>query len=459
MSQADGRQAHPTWVIDAYRVAQDAGMGRRINTVMQTCFFAISGILPQHEAIAAIKHAVEDLRQGGRRIAELNYRAIDKTLACLHEVSLPEPRRRRPRRRRAARRASSSFIQASPPLIAGKGDALPVSLFPPTAPGRPVPPNTKAQPRLEIPVIGSPAVHQCGKCVFVCPHAAIRQGLPGRTGPRRPRPSSTMAIRSKDYPAGWKMTARWRPRTAPAAAVRGHLPDPRQVERLAQGHQHGRRRRRCGAPRRKLGLLPHPAGLRPQARQARHGAGFDAAGAAVRVLRRLRRLRRDALYPPATQLFGDRMMVANATGCSSIYGGNLPTTPHTTNAEGGGRRGATRCSRTTPSSASACAFATDQLALARARVRLRELAPQVGEELVTRCSMPSRAARPASTSSGNAWPSSRPPGGARHPPAAEALATLADHLVRRSVWIIGGDGWAYDIGFGGLDHVLASGET
>src|SRR5574343_764029 len=199
------------YVIDAYRVALEADMGRRINTVMQTCFFAISGILPQDEAIAAIKHAVEKTYgRKGRRIAELNYRAIDKTLACLHEVAVPNEyiALESEAARRAEQQVSDFVRQLTLPMIAGKGDALPVALFPadgtfPTGTAK----YEKRNLALEIPVLETDLCTQCGKCVFVCPHSAIRaKAFPAELAEAAPAGFKTMAIRSKDYPSGWQIS-------------------------------------------------------------------------------------------------------------------------------------------------------------------------------------------------------------------------------------------------------------
>ena len=197
------------YVIDAYRVAQEADMGRRINTVMQTCFFAISGILPQEQAIAAIKGAVEKTYgHKGRRIAEFNYRAIDRTLACLHAVSVPADDSS-PDEATAPAAAVDDFVRrVTLPLIAGHGDALPVSFFPPdgtwpTGTAR----YEKRNLALQIPVWDEALCTQCGKCVFVCPHSAIRAKVfPADAVAGAPATFKHVPARSKDYPAGSRMS-------------------------------------------------------------------------------------------------------------------------------------------------------------------------------------------------------------------------------------------------------------
>ena len=450
-------------VIDAYRVAQDAGMGRRINTVMQTCFFAISGILPQHEAIAAIKHAVEKTYgRKGRRIAELNYRAIDKTLACLHEVSLPQSHdgAAPEAQARSAQQASEFVRRLTLPLIAGKGDALPVSLFPadgtwPTGTAK----YEKRNLALQIPVIESELCTQCGKCVFVCPHAAIRvKAYPAELASEAPASFKQMAIRSKDYPAGWKMTYQVAPEDCTGCTLCVDIcpiRDKSNVSRKAINMAEQAPLRASEAENWDF-FLTLPDYDRKLAKRATVPGSmllaplFEFSGACVGC-------GETPYIRLATQLFGDRMMVANATGCSSIYGGNLPTTPYTTNAEGRGPAWSNSLFEDNAEFGLGMRLATDQLASA-ARVRLRELAPQVGEELVDALLDAEQGSEAGIHEQRQRVAELKARLAALATPAAEALATLADHLVRRSVWIIGGDGWAYDIGFGGLDHVLASGE-
>ena len=450
-------------VIDAYQVAQDAGMGRRINTVMQTCFFAISGILPQHEAIAAIKHAVEKTYgRKGRRIAELNYRAIDKTLACLHEVSLPQSHdgAAPEAQARSAQQASEFVRRLTLPLIAGKGDALPVSLFPadgtwPTGTAK----YEKRNLALQIPVIESELCTQCGKCVFVCPHAAIRvKAYPAELASEAPASFKQMAIRSKDYPAGWKMTYQVAPEDCTGCTLCVDIcpiRDKSNVSRKAINMAEQAPLRASEAENWDF-FLTLPDYDRKLAKRATVPGSmllaplFEFSGACVGC-------GETPYIRLATQLFGDRMMVANATGCSSIYGGNLPTTPYTTNAEGRGPAWSNSLFEDNAEFGLGMRLATDQLASA-ARVRLRELAPQVGEELVDALLDAEQGSEAGIHEQRQRVAELKARLAALATPAAEALATLADHLVRRSVWIIGGDGWAYDIGFGGLDHVLASGE-
>ncbi|MBS0542538.1 MAG: pyruvate:ferredoxin (flavodoxin) oxidoreductase, partial [Proteobacteria bacterium] len=335
-------------VIDAYKVADEAGMGRRINTVMQTCFFAISGILPQEQAIAAIKRAVEKTYgRKGRRIAELNCGAIDTTVARLHQVEVPAaldasaPETRAAAGRRVIEiKALNDFTRnVTLPLIAGKGDALPVSLLPvdgtwPTGTAR----FEKRNLALQLPVWEEDLCTQCGKCVFVCPHSAIRAKVfPAELAAAAPPTFKHVPARSKDYPAGSHMSYQVAPEDCTGCTLCVDvcpIRDKSNVSRKALNMADQAPLRApeaenwaffLGLPDRdprdaKRGTIPGSMLLSPY---------FEFSGACVGC-------GETPYIRLATQLFGDRMMVANATGCSSIYGGNLPTTPYTTDAHGRG---------------------------------------------------------------------------------------------------------------------------
>jgi pyruvate-ferredoxin/flavodoxin oxidoreductase len=451
------------YVIDAYRVALEADMGRRINTVMQTCFFAISGILPQDEAIAAIKHAVEKTYgRKGRRIAELNCRAIDKTLACLHEVAVPAdyvaPASHAARR--PEQQVSDFVRQLTLPMIAGQGDTLPVSLFPadgtfPTGTAK----YEKRNLALEIPVLETDLCTQCGKCVFVCPHSAIRaKAFPAELAEAAPASFKTMAIRSKDYPSGWQMSYQVAPEDCTGCTLCVEVCPIRDKSRAS----------------RKALNMAEQAPLRRQ--EAENWDFFLKLPDYDRSVAKRNTIPGSMLLPSlfefsgacvgcgetpyirlATQLFGDRMLVANATGCSSIYGGNLPTTPYTTDANGRGPAWSNSLFEDNAEFGLGMRLATNQLAEA-ARVQLRAMSLEIGEALVqallnadqsTEAGIHGQRERVAELQAKLSHLGT---------PAAAQLAAVAENLIRRSVWIIGGDGWAYDIGFGGLDHVLSSGE-
>ena len=456
------------WVIDAYQVALEAGMGRRINTVMQTCFFAISGILPQDQAIAAIKRAVEKTYgRKGRRIAEQNYRAIDATVAALQRVEVPATLD-------AADASGKAPIvvdgldtftrRVTIPLIQGKGDALPVSLLPvdgtwPTGTAR----HEKRNIALEIPVWDEKLCTQCGKCVFVCPHSAIRAKVfPTERIADAPAAFKHVPARSKDYAPGTRMSYQVAPEDCTGCTLCVDVCPIRDKSNVSH---------------KAINMAPQPP-LRAQEAEnwdyflklpdlARRDAKrttipgsmllqplFEFSGACVGC-------GETPYIRLATQLFGDRMLVANATGCSSIYGGNLPTTPYTTDADGRGPAWNNSLFEDNAEFGLGMRLATDQLGAA-ARTQLQALVAtqgaQLGEDLVaalldadqhSEAGIHEQRERVALLNQRLATIDTA---------AARQLAALSEYLIRRSVWIIGGDGWAYDIGFGGLDHVLASGE-
>ncbi len=449
------------YVIDAYRVAEEADMGRRINTVMQTCFFAISGILPQAEAIAAIKRTVDKTYgRKGRRIAEFNFRAIDRTVACLHEVPVP------------AAPAAEAAIPAEPPgltdfarrvtlpLIAGRGDALPVSCFPadgtwPSGTAR----LEKRNLALEIPVWEGDLCTHCGKCVFVCPHSAIRVKIfPASAVAQAPATFKHAPVKSKDYPAGSRMAYQVAPEDCTGCTLCADvcpIRDKSNISRKALNMAAQPPRRGAEAANWDF-FLTLPEADRAQAKRTTIPGAmllpplFEFSGACAGC-------GETPYIRLATQLFGDRMLVANATGCSSIYGGNLPTTPYCTDADGRGPAWSNSLFEDNAEFGLGLRLATDHLAGA-ARRQLQAMAAEVGEDLVsgllnadqgTEAGIHEQRERVAALQARLAHLAT---------PAAAELAAVADHLLRRSVWIVGGDGWAYDIGFGGLDHVLASGE-
>ncbi|MFZ2973993.1 MAG: pyruvate:ferredoxin (flavodoxin) oxidoreductase [Ferribacterium limneticum] len=450
-------------VIDAYQVALEADMGRRINTVMQTCFFAISGILPQDEAIAAIKHAVEKTYgRKGRRIAELNYKAIDKTLVCLHEVPVPAEYAVSDIRipERTVQQASEFVRKLTLPMIAGKGDSLPVSVFPvdgtfPTGTAK----YEKRNLALQIPVLETDLCTQCGKCVFVCPHSAIRaKAYPPELVAEAPATFKTMAIRSKDYPAGWKMSYQVAPEDCTGCTLCVEVCPIRDKSNVSRKALNMAEQAPLRAPEAenwdfflklpdydrtvaKRNTIPGSMLLQPM---------FEFSGACVGC-------GETPYIRLATQLFGDRMLVANATGCSSIYGGNLPTTPYTTDAHGRGPAWSNSLFEDNAEFGLGMRLATNQLA-ETARVQLRAMALEIGDAQVQALLNADQTSEAGIHDQRQRVSQLQAKLSAIGSPAADHLAAVAEYLIRRSVWIIGGDGWAYDIGFGGLDHVLSSGE-
>ncbi|MDP2834826.1 MAG: pyruvate:ferredoxin (flavodoxin) oxidoreductase [Pseudomonadota bacterium] len=464
------------WVIDAYKVATDAEMGRRINTIMQTCFFAISGILPREQAITAIKKAVEKTYgTKSKRLVELNHRAIDMTLEHLHQVDVAQASRlhsapsagedacaTNPAPVAQASRLHPAFVRdVTLPIYAGLGDRLPVSAMP--ADGTWPVGTAKYEKRniaLEIPVWDAALCTQCGKCVFVCPHSAIRARLfPADAAANAPATFKHVPAKSKDYPAGTHISYQVAPEdcTGCGDCVEAcPIHDKSNVSHKALNM---------------AALLSDNGSLREQERDnldfflnlpefdrdaVKHttipGAMlldplFEFSGACAGC-------GETPYIRLATQLFGDRMLIANATGCSSIYGGNLPTTPYTVNRDGRGPAWSNSLFEDNAEFGLGMRLAADQL-MAHAQTLVRELAADIGGDLAAalvnaeqREETGIRAQRQRVATLLEKLKSATQP-------RARELATLAEWLIRRSVWIIGGDGWAYDIGYGGLDHVLA----
>ena len=449
------------WVIDAYAVAAAAGMGRRINTIMQTCFFAIAGVLPKDAAIAAIKQAVDKTYgKKSRRLVELNYRAIDMTLAELHQVAIPPAASggKQPEPAAAAAGGIPDFVRdLTLPLYQGKGDALPVSLLP--ADGT-YPLGTaqyeKRNIALEIPVWDADLCTQCGKCVFVCPHTAIRaRAFSAASVADAPPTFKHVAAKSKDFPAGTRVSyqvaaedctgcgdcveacpihdksnvSRRAVNMAPIAPLRDQERDNLayflrlpEFDRSAIKH----------------GTIPSAMLLDPL---------FEFSGACAGC-------GETPYIRLATQLFGDRMLIANATGCSSIYGGNLPSTPYTVNGAGRGPAWSNSLFEDNAEFGLGMRLAADQL-MGYAQQLVRELAGEIGGDLAAALvDADQREEAGLVEQRGRVAVLLQKLATSGHPRAQE-LASVAEWLIRRSVWIIGGDGWAYDIGYGGLDHVLA----
>ncbi len=449
------------WVIDAYAVAAEAGMGRRINTIMQTCFFAISGVLPKDAAIAAIKEAVDKTYgRKSRRLVELNYKAIDMTLAALHHVDLSAASAAAEAlaEKAAAGRAVPDFVRdLTLPIYLGRGDALPVSSMP--ADGTWPLGTAKYEKRniaLEIPVWDEHLCTQCGKCVLVCPHSAIRSRLFDAAAAASAPPNfKHVPVRAKDYPPGTRISYQVAPEdcTGCGDCVEAcPIHDKSNVSRRAinmapigplRDQERANFEFFLGLPEFDRGAIKHTT--IPSAMLLDPLFEFSGACAGCGETPYIRL---------ATQLFGDRMLIANATGCSSIYGGNLPSTPYTVNAAGRGPAWSNSLFEDNAEFGLGMRLAADQL-MEQARHLVREFAGELGGDLAAalieadqrnEAGIVAQRARVATLRARLA--------ASKHPRAAE-LDSLAEWLIRRSVWIIGGDGWAYDIGFGGLDHVLA----
>ena len=451
------RGAH-LWVIDAQRVAQEHGLGRRINTVMSTCFFALSGVLPRDEAIAAVKESVESTwGRRGPEIVRRNVAAIDAALAELHEVP-PGAATGAPRARVHIPDDAPDLVRnVTRLLLEGLGDQLPVSAFPPDGTW---PTGTSRFERRaiahDIPIWEPDLCVQCNHCSMVCPHAAIRTKVV--------EPDALAAV-----PATFR-----------------HVPEAHTTElsgleyivQVAPDDCTG-----CGLcvevcpakdrsrPRRKA-INMSPVDEHRQAERANWAAYTELSD--IDRTRIPVRSRTIPLQEPLfefsgacsgcgetpyvrllTQLFGDRLVIANATGCSSIYGGNLPTTPYTTDSSGRGPAWSNSLFEDNAEFGLGMRLGLDAQ-LGHALALVEQLAPTLPGGLVAALrTVPDRS--PGAIADRRSLVAElRAELDGSDDPTAVALAELAEQFVPRSVWAVGGDGWAYDIGFGGLDHVLAS---
>ena len=448
------------YVIDGYKVARETGMGNRINTIMQTCFFAISGVLPPAEALAAIKNAIQKTYgKRGEAVVHKNWAAVDASLANLHEVKVP------------ARVTSGFDILPSIPerapdfvrdvlgrIISGGGDQVPVSALPPDGT---FPTGTarweKRNIAQEIPVWDEELCIQCGKCVLVCPHAVIRAKV------------YDQALLA-GAPAGFKSAKpRWR-----------EFETLRYTLQVAAEDCTGCRLCVEVCPAKSKSEVKHKAINMAEQAPLRHGEAanwdfflsipeFDRDRLSHGQVKDVQLLEPLFEFSGAcagcgetpyikllTQLFGDRLIIANATGCSSIYGGNLPTTPYTSNAAGRGPAWSNSLFEDNAEFGLGIRLAVEKQAQYASEL-VRRLAGTLGEELVgavlnadqaTEAGITAQRARVAEIK--------RRLAGTDLPETRDLLA-VADALVPKSVWIVGGDGWAYDIGAGGLDHILGSG--
>jgi len=445
------------YVIDALAVANATGMKGRINTVMQTCFFAISGVLPRDEAIAAIKKGVQkSYGKKGAAVVQKNFEAIDQTLANLYQVPVPAQVTSRFSLPPIVSGAAPDFVQrVTAVMLANKGDLLPVSAFPvdgtfPTGTTR----WEKRNLATEIPVWDDDLCIQCNKCAMVCPHAAIR----AKVYDADKLSSAPLTFKSTDYRGSeWKgskytiqvaaedctgcnlcvMVCPAKDKSNPRhKAIDMHPQLPlREAERANYDFF--------------LGL---PEADRTKVRLDVKGAQFlqplfEFSGACAGC-------GETPYIKLVTQLFGDRALIANATGCTSIYGGNLPTTPYCTDSSGRGPAWANSLFEDNAEFGLGFRLAADKHEeqarelLARLALPPQLVAELLGSDQSSEAGIAAQRARVA-TLKGllPALPGTEAP----------RLLLLADSLVKKSVWIIGGDGWAYDIGYGGLDHVLALG--
>ncbi len=449
------------YVIDAYKVAREAGMGGRINTIMQTCFFAISGVLPKDAAIAKIKEAIEKTYgKKGPEIVQKNFAAVDQTLAALQQVTVPTTVSSEIELPPVVPAAAPDFVQrVTSVMLQNKGDALPVSVFRPdgvwdvgTSQWE------KRNIAQEIPIWDPEVCIQCNKCVQACPHAAIRSNIyEPEALDGAPECFRSTDFRVRDF-AGKKFTIQVAPEdctgcslcVAVCPAKNKTNPREKAINMRMQNPLLEDERANYDF----FLSLPKPdrATLKDDVKFTQFKEPlFEYSGACAGC-------GETPYLKMLTQICGDRLLMANATGCSSIYGGNLPTTPYTCNDDGRGPAWANSLFEDNAEFGLGMRVAVDKQVVIARRL-LEELTPTVGVALVgelldadqsTEAGIAEQRERVAELKellSGDDTLN------------AKRLLDVADYLVEKSVWIVGGDGWAYDIGFGGVDHVLASGRN
>nr|VFK78661.1 MAG: pyruvate-ferredoxin/flavodoxin oxidoreductase [Candidatus Kentron sp. SD] len=447
------------YVIDAYAVARETGMGTRINTIMQTCFFAISGVLPRDEAIAKIKNAIEKTYSAkGEEIVRHNFNAVDRTLEHLHQVPLPE-------KATSVHEISPVVPENAPPFVhqvtammmAGRGDEIPVSALPEDGT---YPTGTSAWEKRNIslyaPVWQSDICIQCGNCSLVCPHGVIRakfynerrlEGAPSRF------PSAP--IRGRGFP-DVRYTLQVFVEDCTGCALCVEVCPAKDKKKSGTKAINMRPKVLLEADRENIAFfegLPENDRGRVDFSTVRGVQyltplfAFSGACAGCGETPYLKLV---------SQLFGPRLIVANATGCSSIYGGNLPTTPWLSNKEGRGPAWSNSLFEDNAEFGFGFRLTADKHH-ALATELLKKLRPRLGKELVDELLLAPQEEESQIRDQGRRVVELKKRLGSLDSDDAKHLLSVADQLVRRSVWIVGGDGWAYDIGYGGLDHVLSMG--
>jgi pyruvate-ferredoxin/flavodoxin oxidoreductase len=449
------------YAIDAYKVAQEAGMGSRMNTIMQVCFFAISKVLPRDEAIEAIRESIRHTYgRKGEDVVQKNMQAVDATLAHLFEVTIPDTvtsKSEIPDSFPGAPKFEHDVLGA---IYAGRGDELPVSAFScdgtfPTGTAK----WEKRNLALEIPAWDSKICIQCGKCAMVCPHAVIRiKVYDSKELEHAPKTFKACDARDKEW-AGMKYTIQVAPEDCTGCGV---CVDVCPVKNKSEVRLKA------------INMVPQPPLRAPE---SENWDFFLKIPELDRRKIKVGTIRQQQVQEPlfefsgacsgcgetpylklVSQLFGDRAVVANATGCSSIYGGNLPTTPWAKNAEGRGPAWSNSLFEDNAEFGLGFRVSIDKQT-EFAHELLRRVAGSVGEELVTAILNAKQKDESDIYEQRQRVDLLKEKLASLNSSDAKQLLSVIDMLVKKSVWIVGGDGWAYDIGYGGLDHVLASGRN
>lgn len=451
------------YTINAVEVARETGMGQRINTIMQACFFAISNILPREQAIAEIKNAIKKTySKKGDAIVQKNFAAVDASLAHMHEVAIPAEPTSALHTALPVPADAPEFIQkVTGEIIAGRGEQLPVSAFADVVDGTWPTGTTQYEKRCiatEIPVWDPETCIQCGKCSIVCPHGVIRM----KVASDEELANAPASLKRADYKgkefAGKKFILQISAEDCTGCGIctsacpAKNKADP---EKKAINMDHIENHIEAEVANWKFfETLPYVkrtdvAKNLPKTTQMIQPL-FEFSGACAGC-------GETPYVKLLTQLFGDRMVVANATGCSSIYSGNLPTTPYTKDEKGHGPAWANSLFEDNAEFGLGMRFSIDQQT-ATAKALLEGLKSELGDVAEKIMSNPQKTDAEIDAQRENVKALRARLAGMNSKEAKE-LDNLADYLIKKSVWILGGDGWAYDIGFGGLDHAIASGKN
>lgn len=459
------------YAIDAYKVADETGMGVRINTIMQTCFFAISNIFPKEEAIGMIKQSIKKTYGAkGDKIVEMNFNAVDQTLSNLFEVKVPVKVTSKIQLQPAVAGKVPEFVRdVTAEMIAGHGDLIPVSRLPkdgtyPTGTAQ----YEKRNIALDVPVWDDEICIQCNKCVIVCPHASIRAKVfEEKYLKNAPSDFKSVKFKAKDYGDGLYYSLQVAVEDCTGCSLCVDVCPVKNKKEV------------------KLKAINMKEQLPIRETERANWDFFLTLPELDRTKINVSKVKDSQFLQPlfefsgacsgcgetpyvklVSQLFGDRAVIANATGCSSIYGGNLPTTPWTVDNEGRGPAWSNSLFEDNAEFGYGFRLAIDKHN-GQARMLLQKHIAELGGELVQallnadqkdeagiyeqRERVTILREKLKAKLSNNADPELRTD--------LIHLESLADYLVKKSVWIMGGDGWAYDIGYGGLDHVLASGKN
>ncbi len=450
------------FVIDANKVAHEAGLGRRINTIMQTCFFALSEVLPEKDAIDAIKNSIaKTYGKKGDEVVAMNVSAVDSTIAHLSEVKIPEAVTARASGGNGHLKNAPLFVRnVLGEIMAGRGDSVPVSVLPndgtfPTA-------TTQFEKRnlaAEVPVWDPAVCIQCGKCVFVCPHSVIRskvyepallQGASKEFKSREARLPEwkglryTLQVAVEDCTGCGICIDVCPARNKSEARLKAINMQPQMQLRDTERENWNFF---LSLPEYDRTKIADKNVREMQVRQPLFEFSGACAGCGETPYIKL-----------LTQLFGDRLIIANATGCSSIYGGNLPTTPYAQNRQGRGPAWSNSLFEDNAEFGLGFRVSIDKQQEFAGEL-LQKLSPQVGRHLATEILNARQRDEADIADQRERVANLKQKLASSNDPDAKRLLAIADMLVRKSVWIVGGDGWGYDIGYGGLDHVLASGRN